>query len=104
MVIGWSAITNRPRRDGINPLNEATIQLPRAWRNTILEPRSPPISEFLIDAASKAAYWGTVAAHVDPDSAAQTDSQKLVDLLFNAAPSLKPKVEAMLAIPTPPSY
>jgi hypothetical protein len=58
----------------------------------------------LIDAASKAAYWGTVATHVDPNPAAQTESRKLVDLLLNAAPNLKPKVEMMLATPTPPDY
>jgi TPR repeat protein len=58
----------------------------------------------VIDPALKAAYWGTLAAHVDPSPAAQSESQKLVDLLLNAAPSLKPKVEAMLATSTPPSY
>jgi uncharacterized protein len=58
----------------------------------------------VIDSALKAAYWGTVATHVDPNLAVQTESQKLVDLLLNAAPSLKPKVETMLATPTPPSY
>ena len=58
----------------------------------------------VIDPALKAAYWGTLATHVDPNPAAQTESQKLVDLLLNAAPSLKPKVETMLATPTPPSY
>ena len=58
----------------------------------------------VIDAASKAAYWGTVATHVDPNPATQTESQKLVDLLFNAAPSLRPKVETMLATPTPPTF
>ena len=56
------------------------------------------------NAASKAAYWGTVATHVDPNPAAQTESRKLVDLLLNAAPNLKPKVEMMLATPTPPDY
>lgn len=58
----------------------------------------------VIDPALKAAYWGTMATHVDPNPAAQTESQKLVDLLLNAAPSLKPKVEAMLAAPAPPGY
>jgi hypothetical protein len=58
----------------------------------------------VIEPASKAAYWGTLATHVDPDPAARTESQKLVDLLLNAAPSLKPKVETMLAASTPPSY
>jgi hypothetical protein len=52
----------------------------------------------------KAAYWGTIATHVDPNAAGQTDSQKLVDLLLNAAPSLKPNLETMLATSTPPSY
>jgi uncharacterized protein len=80
--------------------NSAPARLAKYYFGTSLTPDK----RILIDAASKAAYWGTVAAHVDPDSAAQTDSQKLVDLLFNAAPSLKPKVEAMLAIPSPPSY
>jgi TPR repeat protein len=58
----------------------------------------------VIEPASKAAYWGTLATHLDPNPAAQTESQKLVDLLLNAAPSLKPKVETMLAASTPPSY
>ena len=58
----------------------------------------------VIEPASKAAYWGTLATHVDPNPTAQTESQKLVDLLLNAAPSLKPKVETMLAASTPPSY
>jgi uncharacterized protein len=58
----------------------------------------------VIDPALKAAYWGTLATHVDPNPAAQTESQKLVDLLLNAAPSLKPKVETMLAASMPPSY
>jgi len=58
----------------------------------------------VIDPAAKAAYWGTVATHVDPNPAAQTESQKLVDLLLNAAPNLKPMVETMLATPTPPGY
>jgi TPR repeat protein len=58
----------------------------------------------VIEPASKAAYWGTLATHVDPNPAAQTESQKLVDLLLNAAPSLKPKVETMLAASTPPIY
>jgi TPR repeat protein len=58
----------------------------------------------VIDPALKAAYWGTVATHADPNSAAQTESQKLVDLLLNAAPSLKSQVESMLAASTPPSF
>jgi uncharacterized protein len=58
----------------------------------------------VIDPALKAAYWGTLATHVDPSPAAKTESQKLVDLLLNAAPSLKPKLETMVATPTPPSY
>ena len=57
-----------------------------------------------IEPVSKAAYWGTLATRVDPNPAAQTESQKLVDLLLNAAPSLKPKVETMLAASTPPIY
>ena len=60
--------------------------------------------QIVIEPASKAAYWGTLATHVDPNPAAQTESQKLVDLLFNAAPSLKHNVETMLAASTPPSY
>jgi len=58
----------------------------------------------VIDPALRAAYWGTLATHVDPSPAAQMESQKLVDLLLNAAPSLRPKLETMLATPTPPSY
>jgi TPR repeat protein len=63
-----------------------------------------PDKRIVIDAASKAAYWGTVATRVDPTPAVQTESQKLVDLLLNAAPDLKPKLETMLATPAPPSY
>jgi len=58
----------------------------------------------IVDPAVKAAYWGTIATRVDPDPAARGDSEKLVDLLMNAAPSLKPNVESMLAAPTPPSF
>jgi TPR repeat protein len=58
----------------------------------------------VIDRALRAAYWGTIATHVDPIPAVQMESQKLVDLLLNAAPSLKPQLETMLATPTPPSY
>jgi uncharacterized protein len=58
----------------------------------------------VVDAASKAAYWGSFATRVDPNPAVQTESQKLVDLLLNAAPDLKPKLEIMLATPAPPSY
>jgi TPR repeat protein len=58
----------------------------------------------VVERALKAAYWGTIATHVDPNAAGQTDSQKLVDLLLNAAPSLKPNLETMLATSTPPSY
>lgn len=57
----------------------------------------------VIDPALKAAYWGTVATHVDPDPGVRTESQKLVDLLLNAAPSLKPDVEKLLAGPAAPS-
>jgi TPR repeat protein len=58
----------------------------------------------LAEPGSKAAYWGIVATRVDPDSAVRTASQKIVDILLSAAPDLKPKVEGMLATPTPPSF
>jgi hypothetical protein len=58
----------------------------------------------VVDPAVKAAYWGAVAARVDQDPAARGDSQKLVELLLRAAPSLRPNVESMLATPTPPSF
>jgi hypothetical protein len=58
----------------------------------------------VIDPAVKAAYWGTIAAQVDPDPIARGDSTKLVDLLLNAAPTLKPNVEKMLAASTVPGF
>lgn len=58
----------------------------------------------LVDPASKAAYWGTVATRVDPDPSARAESQKLIDMLFGIAPSLMPKVETMLATATSPSF
>lgn len=57
-----------------------------------------------IDPARKAMYWGIVATRVDPDPAAREESQKLVDMLVGAAPSLKPTVETMLDTPTPPPF
>jgi TPR repeat protein len=63
-----------------------------------------PDKRIVIDPALRAAYWGTVASHVDPNPAAQSESQKLVDLLLKAAPSLRPQVETMLGARTPPSY
>jgi TPR repeat protein len=56
------------------------------------------------DPAIKAVYWGTVGTRVDPDPTARAQSQKLVDMLLGAAPSLQPKVETMLTAPTPPSF
>jgi hypothetical protein len=47
--------------------------------------------------AIQAAYWGSVAARIDPDPAARTDSQKLVDMLYAQSPGLKPKVDELLA-------
>jgi TPR repeat protein len=58
----------------------------------------------VIDPALKTAYWGTVATRVDPDSSGRTASQKLVDMLMGAAPSLRPKLETMLTTPTPPEF
>jgi hypothetical protein len=58
----------------------------------------------LVEPASKAAYWGIVATRVDPDPSARAESQKLVDMLFGAAPSLKPQVETMLAASALPSF
>jgi hypothetical protein len=52
----------------------------------------------------KAAYWGIVATRIDPDPAVRAQTQKLVDMLLGAAPSLKPKVEAMLTNPVVPSF
>ena len=52
----------------------------------------------------KAAYWGVVATRVDPDTAERNASQQLVDMLLNAAPDLKPKVEGMLATTAPPAF
>jgi hypothetical protein len=57
-----------------------------------------------VDPASKSVYWGVVATRVDPDPSARAESQKLVDMLVGFAPSLKPKVEAMLATPAAPSF
>ena len=58
----------------------------------------------LEEPGSKAAYWGIVAARVDPDSAVRIASQKLVDTLLGVAPGLKPKVQGMLATPAPPDF
>jgi uncharacterized protein len=58
----------------------------------------------LEEPGSKAAYWGIVATRRDPDSAVRIASQKLVDILLSAAPDLQPKVEGMLATPTPPGF
>jgi hypothetical protein len=58
----------------------------------------------LQEPGSKAAYWGIVATRADPDSAVRAASQKLVDILLKAAPDLKPKVEDMLAMPSPPAF
>jgi uncharacterized protein len=58
----------------------------------------------LEEPGSKSAYWGIVATRVDPDSAARKESQKLVDLILGFNPSLKPKVDAMLAAAVPPSF
>jgi uncharacterized protein len=63
-----------------------------------------PDKRIVIDAALKSAYWGTVATRVDPNPAAQTESQKLVDLLLSAAPSLKPQLDKMLVTPAPPAF
>jgi TPR repeat protein len=63
-----------------------------------------PDKHIVVDVASKTAYWATLAAQTDPNPSIKTDSQKLVDLLLNAAPTLKPKVETMLAASTPPSF
>jgi hypothetical protein len=56
----------------------------------------------VVEPATKAVYWGTVAARVDPDPAARQESERLVGMLLNFAPSLKATVDAMLADPLPP--
>jgi uncharacterized protein len=56
----------------------------------------------VVEPATKAAYWGTIAARVDPDPVTRQESDKLVNMLLNAAPSLKAKVDVMLADPLPP--
>jgi TPR repeat protein len=58
----------------------------------------------VIDPALKAAYWAIVATRVDPDPSGRIASQKLVDMLFGAAPSLRPKVETMLTTTTRPTF
>jgi uncharacterized protein len=63
-----------------------------------------PDKQIVVEAASKTAYWATLAAQADPDPSIKTDSQKLVDMLINAAPSLKHQLETMLAASTPPSF
>jgi TPR repeat protein len=65
---------------------------------------SPGEQRVLEEPALKAAYWGIVAARIDPDPAARTQSQKLVDMLLGAAPGLKPKVEAMLTNAVLPGF
>lgn len=56
----------------------------------------------VIQPATQAAYWGTVASRIDPDPAARQDSQKLVDMLYTQSPGLKPKVDELLAKSSPP--
>jgi TPR repeat protein len=51
----------------------------------------------VIEPATQAAYWGTVASRTDPDATARQDSQKLVDLLYGQSPDLKTKVDDLLA-------
>lgn len=56
-----------------------------------------------VSPATKAIYWGTLATRTDPDPAAREASQKLVEMLLGAAPSLKEKADAMLANPAIPA-
>jgi len=51
----------------------------------------------LQEPATQAAYWGMVAAIVDPDAAARNQSGRLAQMVFGLAPALKPRVESMLA-------
>jgi hypothetical protein len=64
----------------------------------------PAEKRVLEDPASKAAYWATIATRVDPDSAARIESQKLADMILGVAPTLKPKVETMLAAAVTPGF
>jgi TPR repeat protein len=50
-----------------------------------------------VNPATKAVYWGTLATRVDPDPAAREASQKLVDMLLGAAPTLKARADALFA-------
>jgi len=63
-----------------------------------------PDKLILIDAASKSAYWATLAARVDPEPSVKSESQKMAELLFSAGPSLKSTVDTMLAAPSPPAF
>jgi TPR repeat protein len=58
------------------------------------------------DHAQAAKIWHVSAEHgnTSAPAAARADSGKLVDLLLNAAPGLKPNVEKMLGTPKPPSF
>jgi TPR repeat protein len=51
----------------------------------------------VIEPATQAAYWGTIASRIDPDPTARQESQKLVDMLYGASPGLRAKVDALLA-------
>jgi TPR repeat protein len=63
----------------------------------------PDSKQIRVDPATKAIYWGTLATRADPDPAAREASQKLMDMLLGAAPSLKEKADAMLANPGSPA-
>jgi TPR repeat protein len=56
----------------------------------------------VVEPASKAAYWGTLASRLDPDPAQRQQSEQLVNMLLKLAPGLKARVDEMLAGPIPP--
>ena len=65
-----------------------------------LDPSGPRLN---LEPAIKAAYWGSVAAQVDPDPAARARAKGLVDMILKAAPDLRDNLNKMLATKQPPS-
>ena len=58
---------------------------------------APPGPQLNLEPAIKTAYWGSVAAQVDPDPTVRARSKELVDTILSAAPGLQSDLTTMLA-------
>ena len=74
--------------------------LAQSYSTLALDPSGPRLK---LEPAVKAAYWGSVAAEVDPDPAARARAKGFVDTILSAAPDLRGELAKMLATKQPPS-